>query len=457
MKKKAKDPEAKAEESNLKASNDIVLDDWQEEVLAYKGHFLLCTGRRVGKTYIMARKACQRMIENPGYKIVIASLTEDQAKLIIIMILSYFETHYKKMIAKGKDRPTQNRVTLINKSSALARPVGTTGDALRGFEGDVLILDEVSRFNELIMTAATPILLTTGGEIWMCSTPFGKKGYFWECFQNKNNRFKVFYKSSEEVINNRPISNSWTEKQRAEAIRYLEEEKKDKSQLVYGQEYMGLFLEELRQYFPDELIIKCCSLRRPGAPVPKDNNYLGVDIARMGGDECAYEILNKTNSGKIHHIENITKKNQLTTKTEEDILYLNEFWQPLKIGIDAGSGSLGVGIFDRLMQNIKTARKVVAMNNRSMSLDRQGKAKQRIFKEDMYENMLNMMEKGELALLEDDNVIASLKSIQWELDKKGAITKIRIFSDYGHIVEGLTRAAFLCKKEKINKLWISYA
>jgi len=436
--------------------SEIILDDWQEEVLNYKGHFLLCTGRRVGKTYIMARKACKRMLEKEKTKIVIASLTEDQAKLIIVMILEYLEKHHKKMIAKGKNKPTQSKIVLTNGSSALARPVGTTGDALRGFEGDVLILDEVSRFNELIMTAATPILLTRGGEIWLCSTPFGKKGYFWECFQNKNNRFKIFHKSSEEVINNRRISSGWTETQRAEALRFLEEERKDKSALVYGQEYLGLFLDELRQYFSDELIAGCCRLKRPQAPHPVTNNWLGVDIARLGGDECAYEILNKTNSGKVHHVENITKKKQLTTKTEEQILLMNELWNPEKIGIDAGSGSLGVGIFDRLLQNPKTKRKVVAMNNRSVSLDKEGKSRQRIFKEDMYENLKSMMEHDEILLLDDEDIIMSLKSIQWEIASVKSDTKVRIFGNYSHIGEGLIRAAWLVKKEKINKLWISY-
>ena len=185
----------------------IALDDWQKEVLNYKGDFLLCTGRRVGKTQIMAIKAAERMIAKPKTQIVIASLTEDQAKLIIVMILDYLERNFKKFVAKGKNKPTQSKITLTNGSTALARPVGTTGDGLRGFQGNVLILDEVSRFNEFIMIAATPILLTTGGEIWMCSTPFGKTGYFWKKFNEAYNlkledaRFKVFYKTSPDVIN----------------------------------------------------------------------------------------------------------------------------------------------------------------------------------------------------------------------------------------------------------------
>jgi hypothetical protein len=106
------------------------------------------------------------------------------------------------------------------------------------------------------------------------------------------------------------------------------------------------------------------------------------------------------------------------------------------------------------MQNMK--RKVVAMNNRDISLDAEGKRKQKIFKEDMYENLLDMVEKGEILLLDDPEIFASLKSVQWEITDRGSVTKIRIFGNYTHVAEALVRAAYLAKKEKINKLWISY-
>ena len=184
----------------------IVYDDWQKEVLATKGNLLICTGRQVGKTTTLAAKAAIRMVEEPGCKIIVGSLTEDQAQLIIVMTLTHLEQNFKTYIAKGKKAPTKSTIQLTNGSMMIARPVGIAGNAFRGFTGDVLIADEGSRMPELMWAAAKPTLLTTGGEIWMCSTPFGRQGYFYECFQNKNKRFTVFHISSEEVIKNRPLS-----------------------------------------------------------------------------------------------------------------------------------------------------------------------------------------------------------------------------------------------------------
>ena len=436
-------------------ASEITLDDWQEDFKKHRGNKVLCIGRQCGKTTISAITAIERMVSDKGIRIIVASLSEDQAKLIILMALDYAEKHYKKMIAKGKDKPTLNRIRLTNGSEILARPVGQTGDALRGFTGNILILDEASRFSELIMEAATPTLLTTAGEIWICSTPFGRKGFFYKAFLNKDKRYKVWHINAEDVIKNRKISKGWTKEQKASAIGFMESERKEKSDFQYRQEYRAEFIEDLRQYFPDELIERVTILDTP-KPTPKERNFMGVDIARYGGDECSYQILHAPDDKVVKHIVSINKKEQPTTKTEQDIIDYDNLYEPYRIGIDAGSGSLGVGIYDRLMINPNLKRKVIPMNNRTISLDREGKKQQRIFKEDMYDNFIAMLENKQLLLLNNDKVRLSLKSVQVELVTSGQFTKVRIFGDYTHIVEGLVRAAWLVKKHKIIKLHFSY-
>jgi hypothetical protein len=432
------------------------LDEWQKEILESDGNILLCTGRQVGKTTIFAIKAAMYMMKHKQSRIIVVSLTEDQAKLMIIMVLDYLEKHYQKyIITKGKDRPTQNRIRLKNGSEIIARPVGNTGDAVRGFTGNVLIIDEASRMPELAFEAAKPTLLTTAGHIWMCSTPHGKQGYFWECFQNKSNRWKIWHISSEKVIHERPVSEGWTERKREAAIEFLKSEKQDMSALQYGQEYLGLFLEDLRRFFEDELINRCCILRRQ-TPSPKQYNYMGVDIARMGDDESSFEILNVQTGRKIKQIENITTRKTLTTQTEKRIKQLVKQFEIKKVGIDAGSGSLGVGIYDHLLNDKETRKKVIPMNNRKISLNRDKTDKQRMFKEDLYDNLKSMMEHDEILLLDDDDLITSLRSIQYEFSEDSRITRVRIFGNYTHITEGLIRAAWLAKKEKHKNFFVHY-
>lgn len=438
----------------------IVLDEWQKEFMEHKGHSLCCTGRRVGKTYIHSRKAVKRMLEKPGTKIIVASLTEDQAKLIIIFALDFLEKNYPKKVKKNQRFTNQSKITLTNGSSMTARPVGTTGDSIRGFEGDVLILDEVSRFSQLILDAATPVLLTTGGEIWMCSTPWGKQGYFWDCFKrdkdNPNGRFKVFAISSEEVIYNRPINMFWTEKKREAAIAFLEQEKADKSEMAYAQEYLGEFVDSFKTFYTEDLINKACCLKKDNI-APIDNNYMGCDIGRMGGDATTYEIFNapREPGKKIKQVAHFQEQYKLTTHTEKRIIELTKQFSCEKVGIDAGSGSLGVGVYDHLLEHPETTKKVVAMNNRQISLDRYGNRTQRIMNEDYHDNLRSMMEHGELLLLDDEEIKNSFRSILIERNlEEDKPTKIRIWGRNSHIVEGIKRAAWLAKKEKSKNIQI---
>lgn len=432
------------------------LDEWQREAIEHKGNILLCTGRRVGKTWIMSYKAVKRMLEKKT-RIVVVSLTEEQAMLIIAMVKNILYEIDPKAMKSKKEDTNKKTVTIKNGSKLICRPVGEDGDSLRGYEADIVIIDEASRMGKLFWIAITPIILTTRGEMWLCSTPHGKQGYFWDRFNEaynlkEDNSFKVIYTSTEQVINNRPISITWTEEQKKAALKQLEFEKRTMSAIEYGQEYMGLFLEELRQFFPDEVIAKACTQEK-GDFVQTGSIFLGVDIARMGGDKIAYEFVEKIDDTKYIHRQNITKAKQDTYITEQEILQLNEIWKPEQIGIDAGSGSLGVGIYDRLLHNPKTRSKVKAMTNQKISLNRDGTDKQRIFKEDMYENLKYLMETGKIVLLNDPEVKASLKSVQIEVEAG----KVRIFAHpSADIVEGLVRAAYLAEKAKINKLYITY-
>ena len=117
---------------------EIVLDDWQEEILNEKGHLLFAKGRRIGATHIFAIKAVEFLMNNqnnhPSSQIVCVSLTEDQAELIIAFATLYAQKKYKKFLGRGKNKPTLKRLIIKvngNRRILLARPVGNTGDAAR--------------------------------------------------------------------------------------------------------------------------------------------------------------------------------------------------------------------------------------------------------------------------------------------------------------------------------------
>jgi len=429
-------------------------DPWQEEILNTTGDILANTGRQVGKTTIFSHKIARYMLNNRNHQVIVVSLTEDQAQLIIVMILDYLERNHKNLVQKGKNKPTKSRIWIKNGAHVISRPVGNTGDAVRGFTGDVLYIDEASGMPELMWKAAMPVLMTTGGQIWMSSTPRGKyinnsseKNFFYKNWENFEDRWQVFNISSEEVINNRVVDDDWTEDKRDKAIKFLSNQKAILSEMEYNQEYLGMFLDDMRQWFSDDLIRSCMTNTRPEKISKSDSYYMGVDVARMGEDESSFEIINMKGD-HLYHIENqITTKTTLP-QTTEHVKELHHLYDFSKIFID--SEGIGVGVFDWLMDSDETKQVTIAINNSKQIIDADGRGK-KLQKTLTYSNLKMLMETGKVHLLDDPGVFQSLKSVQYAYTNDSLGTRhLKIFGNYTHIVEGLVRAAWCVKYKDLN-------
>lgn len=430
----------------------IILDDYQKAVLETKGNICLCSGRQVGKSTIISIKASEFVINNPKKSVLIISATERQAEEMFIKVLYKIEDTNKKMIKKGKDRPTKHVIKLNNGSIVRCLPTGLSGTGIRGFTIDMLIADEAAFIPDDVWSAVTPMLLTTGGDIILVSTPFGRKGYFYERYHDPT--FKTFHVNSEEVILNRKISESWNIRQKEGAIEHLEREKKRMSKNQYAQEYLGQFVDDIAQYFPDALIKRIMSLKRNA--IQKENkHYLGVDVARLGDDQSTFVVVDRINKERFKQVECIITTKTRLNQTTQHILELDTIWDFAGIGVD--DGGIGVGVFDYLLAHQQTKRKAVAINNRARALDRDDKHKKKLLKEDLYTNLLGMMERGEIELLDDDDIYLSLKSVQYEyIQAENQPTKLRIFGNYTHVAEGLIRAAWLAAQDKRLNIWCRF-
>lgn len=430
----------------------VILDNWQKEFLAYNGDKLLCTGRRVGKTYIMARGAIDRMIKKKT-SVIIFSLTEEQAMLILAMAKEYLSEAAPNMVKTKNTDTNKKTITLKNGSIMRCRPAGDTGDSGRGFEADILIVDEASRMGKFFWIAVRPIILMRAGEIWLGSTPFGKQGYFWEMFNEAHNlkhedaRFKVFYTTTEKVVQERAITPQWTEAMREKILKTLEMDKRTMSKLEYGQEYQGLFLEDLMQFFPDDLIRKSQTLERPERLDITKTYFAGQDIARLGEDETTTEI-GFLVEDEIFQVENIVTKHAYLTETFKQNKEIHRIYNLNRFFID--DEGIGIGVFDMMMDDDELKHVTIGINNSKKVIDRDGKEKG-ILKTELYYHLRALLEQGKIHLLKDESIFNSLKSVQYEygIDARGN-PQIRIFGNYTHIAEGLIRLAQATKRKSLN-------
>jgi hypothetical protein len=421
----------------------LTLDDWQKEYINTNHNedcFLLC-GRQVGKTTAMSIKAVELCLKHykKGDYILICSITEKQGYHLLAKCLAYAQEKYISQIKKGKDKPTMHKINFKNGTGILSFAAGETGEGLRGYTIKKLMIDEGSRMSDEFFIAVSPMLSVIKGSMDIASTPCGKTGFFYKCSLDK--KFKKFYVSAEDCPRH--------------TKEFLDNEKERLSKLAYAQEYLAVFTDELKRLFSNELINETCINKEDNEEVKQGIYYLGVDVAGLGRDETTFEVIrvrfndfssNSSNLPVFYHCANFKLLTSLTIDTSRKIFIMNQKYNFKKIGVD--DAGVGFGVWSELMNNDKTKRKTIALNNASRKIDKDGEKSKKLLKEEMYFNLLALMENKKIVLLDDEDVKASLASIQYEVEKKENRITTKIWGSYSHITEGIIRAVWLAEKEK---------
>jgi hypothetical protein len=210
--------------------------------------------------------------------------------------------------------------------------------------------------------------------------------------------------------------------------------------------------------FPDNLIKKCMIPDSNGESLSSSLHkecYLGVDIARMGGDDTVLSSFYKDINGNMIMYDLDIPIGQLITATARLIIHKQAQHHYKKIYVD--TGGMGVGVFDILLENPLTKKKVVSIDNSHRSIDQEkGKKNPRQAinrKEDLYMNLLKLMEDGVISFLDVPELEQSFRSITYEYSED-RIGRLIITGNYSHIVESIIRAAW-ATKDKSLKLWAS--
>lgn len=410
-------------------------DNWQQQVLNEKGNITIRSGRQVGKSEVISEKAKKFAEENPGTTTMIIAASQRQSSLLFEKVRNRFDMENTVYAEK----PTLTKIVLLNGSKIYSLPAGRTGYFIRGFTIDMLIADEAAYIPETVWNAVIPMIAvsrkTRGmGILVLLSTPFGKGGFFYDTFTDKD--FRSFHASSEDC--------------KRIPKKFLQKEKLRMTKAQYRQEYMGEFTEEWNQFFPTDLIKSCMTFiewNKKTDSIDGGNFYLGLDLARYGGDEIAYAIVEE-HKNKLRCVKVITQERVGTTHTVGQTAVIDSSWKFRRIFID--SGGLGGAVLDQMKEKLGT-RRIVGLDNSSKGIQVAGEEKRtKIMKEDLYSNLLMLLETKRIKLISDLDLLRSLKSITFEYTSN---RKIKIFGVYSHLTEALVRACW-CLKDKGLSIYV---
>ena len=112
---------------------------------------------------------------------------------------------------------------------------------VRGFSAvSLLLIDEAARVTDAMYKALRPMLAVGDGDLWLMSTPCGKRGFFYECWEHEGSEwFRVSVPATECARIPRE---------------FLEAERRAVGPLWFAQEYMGEFVDSGAAVFGRDLV-----------------------------------------------------------------------------------------------------------------------------------------------------------------------------------------------------------
>lgn len=216
----------------------IVPDDWQREVLLSDEDMLINIHRQGGKSTIVALKALWKAIFEPTLIITLSPTQRQSGELFRKVREAYDRVH--PAIKPGLVVDNLLSFELENKARVVSLPGNE--DTIRGYSAPGLVLiDEAARIDDNLFRSVTPMLSTSRGQLIMMSTPYGKRGVFYQEWCNPKGWKKILRTVDMCSRINRE---------------YLEKERQRLGDLWYRQEYYCEFLETEDNLIPLDLVLR---------------------------------------------------------------------------------------------------------------------------------------------------------------------------------------------------------
>ena len=170
----------------LAAAIGMECDPWQAQVLR-KPHprELLVVHRQGGKSSVAAVASVHAALFEPGSLILVISPSQRQSAELFRTMLTLYRSMGRPVPAEAENALS---ITLENGSRIVALPADPV--TIRGYAAcNLLVIDEGAFVSDDTMAAVRPMLSVSHGRMLAMSTPYGRRGWFYE--SSRSNEWRV--------------------------------------------------------------------------------------------------------------------------------------------------------------------------------------------------------------------------------------------------------------------------
>lgn len=208
-------------------------DPWQVDVLSSTARqIILNCSRQAGKSTISSVLAAHESAYIPGSLTLLCSPSLRQSQELFRKLKQVREPIADTL--PGVVNESALQMEFENESRIIALPGKEA--TLRGFSGvNLLVVDEASRVPDELYNAIRPMLAVSGGRLVVLSTPFGKRGFFYQEWSEGGSDWKKVRVPADKCPR---ISQD-----------FLDKERKAVGDWWFKQEYMCEFTETIDSVF----------------------------------------------------------------------------------------------------------------------------------------------------------------------------------------------------------------
>lgn len=393
------------------------LTDYQKEMIRDEHkRVIFCCGRQVGKTTVTSIKALWRAYCFDNQDIMIISATERQAEIVYRKIMDIVLAN--PIIRRDVNRLTMRRMEFKNGSIIRCLPAGVSGETIRGYTCDMVIVDEAQSVNDDVFVSIMPALMVKRGQLILMGTPSkGKTGFFWKAWiDDEFSKHRV-----------PSVASPFISKDEVEVFRRI------KGEIAFKREILAEFVDADDAFFDLDLVKNAMILKRKTAPQEGYIYYMGIDWARYGSDYNAVVVVGIDENGEeIAEMHNFWIRGK---RPMNDVIgwIVNkiEKWKPLYVYADA-TGGWGAAV-DRLREALEEKKIMTTVKDFNFSKHN--------LRRELYWNLRRMIEDNKLKLIDDDGLFEQFDSFKIKYSSTGQ-EQIKKEGEHDDVVDALALACW---------------
>ena len=380
--------------------NSIDLTDWQKDVVKaylnpqHNTTIVVKAKRQVGKSICLQQIALCQSLNHNGHSVMVVSPTMPQSRRLYKELT---ELIYDKGIISKKNE-TLLEIEFRNRSKIYFKSA-EQGDNLRGFNCNLLILDEAAFIDDEVFTLLQPATDAKNADVIMFSTPMWEDGFFYNYYQQGISQCKGV------------ISIDWCE---YDTSRFLSNDKLEmyRQQLPkqrFQTEYLGQFISSS----DSGVFQNYNSCIYNYIPNSRDIIKAGIDWAADGQDRT---VVIAMTSGTCHMVDILVLEGESPTNT---IKKVTDFIIKNRVNeVEVEKNSIGAVYKDLLVKEIGNMVNIKTFNTTNDS------------KRDIIEKLATAFQTGAITIIKDDTLLSELST--YRVEKSGKAGKITYNAASGH-------------------------